>query len=134
MARRGKKNAQAKIINEIQNQLMIQADLLGIKDLYTPEKLEEMSLESAGKILAEFYMEKSNLEYELNMLGTNKRELMMKLKKLDIYINRAHGKMQKCKQNIGKILEKMVGDQKETNKALKLYNETPKISIKIGRE
>lgn len=133
MARKNKvKNAQMKVINEIQNQIMIQADLLGIKDDYSPERLEEMTLESAEKILSEFYMEKSNIEYELHMLGTNKRELIMKLSKLDNYIKRAQKRLIACRKNIEKIIDKMSGDKKETRKALKAYNELPKLSIFIG--
>lgn len=133
MARKNKiKNAQIKVINEIQNQIMIQAELLGIKDDYSPENIEEMTLASAEKILSEFYMEKSNLEYELHLLGSNKREIIMKLSKLAGYIKRAQKRVLACRKAIEKIIEKQVGDRKQTRQALRLYKELPRFSIYIG--
>ena len=74
-----KQIAQKKLINELKNQLLVQAERLGIRDDYAPIFMEELKLDSVGKILTEFYMERANLEYELNMLGSNKKEILIKL-------------------------------------------------------
>jgi len=56
--------AQAKVIGEIRNQLMIQAKNLGIDSQYTREKILEIKLAQCHKILEKFLEERNNLEYQ----------------------------------------------------------------------
>jgi hypothetical protein len=86
---RKKKKAEVKLIEEMRGQLMIQADRLGIKDQYSPQWFAEQKILASGKVLSELYAERSNLEYEMNLLGTDKKELLIKLERLNIYIKKA---------------------------------------------
>ncbi len=115
---RKKKNTQKKLINELKNQLLIQAERLGIRDRYTPIVMEEMELEAVRKILTEFYMERANLEYELNMLGSNKKEILIKLERLHAYIRKAEGLRDRHLKNFEKLLEKGMGDIEKTKKVV----------------
>ena len=114
-----KKSKQKKIINELKKQLLIQAERLGIRDDYNPLNLEEMKLGSIKKILGDLYMERANLEYELNMLGTKKKEVLIKLERLNAYIHKGvslHGR------HIAKfedLIEKGMGDLKKTRRAVR---------------
>ena len=114
-----KKTAQKKAINELKNQLFIQAERLGIRDRYTPVIMEEIKLDSLRRILTEFYMERSNLEYELNMLGSNKKEILIKLERLNAYIRKAEGLRERHSKKVEELIEKEMGDQKKTRKAVK---------------
>jgi hypothetical protein len=117
-----KKNTQRKLINELKNQLMIQAERLGVSDQYTPIFAEEIKIDSVRKILTEFYMERSNLEYELNILGSNKKEVLIKLERLNAYVRKAEGLREKhCKQ-YSQQLEKGLGDQVRTRRAVSKLN------------
>jgi len=113
-----KKNAQRKLINELKNQVLIQAERLGVRDRYTPLVLEEMKLDALRKILTEFYMEKANLEYEMNILGSNKKEILIKLERLHAYIRKAEGLREKHLKNFNKLLEKGVGDKGKVEKVV----------------
>lgn len=113
-----KKNKQIQLINEMENQLLIQAERLGVRERYTPLAMEEMGIDAARKILTEFYMERANLEYEMSMMGTNKKELLIKLEKLHGYICKAEGLRDKHLKKIDKLLEEGVGDQKMVRIAL----------------
>jgi hypothetical protein len=114
-----KKNSQKKIINELKNQILIQAERLGIRELYTPAVMAELKVDSARKILNDFYAERSNLEYELNMLGSQKQEVLIKLERLNYYIRKAEGLREKNSKQLDNLLEKTVGDRKKTNRALR---------------
>src|SRR3989338_5075229 len=99
MARKkGKKKN--KLVGEILKQLIDESERWGQKDYYTPLKLEEIALEEAKKIRADLLSEKSNLEYEMNMLGTDKREVLLKTQKLGGYIARADKVIQEHEQKI----------------------------------
>jgi len=117
-----KKTAQKKLINELRNQLLIQAEALGIRDKYTPLVFEEMKLDAVRKILTEFYMERANLEYELNMFGSNKKELLIKLERLNSYVHKAEGIRDKHLKIFSSLLEKGLGDRKKTQKAVNRIN------------
>jgi hypothetical protein len=117
-----KKNSQKKLIDELKNQLLVQAERLGIREQYTPVALEEMKLDAIRKILTEFYMERSNLEYELNMLGSNKKEILIKLERLNSYIRKAESLRDKHYGKFGKLLEKGLGDVQNTQKAVRRLN------------
>ena len=116
---KGRKNAQKKVTNELKNQLLIQAERLGIKDDYSPLVMEELKLGSIGKILTEFYMERANLEYEMSMLGSNKREVLIKLERLHAYIRKAQGLQEKHNKQFETIIEKGTGDQVKTQRAVR---------------
>ena len=117
---RKKKDAQFKLINELKSQLMVQAERLGIRDQYTPMALKEMSLEVIGKILMEFYMERSNLEYELNLAGSDKKELLIKLERLNVYIRTAEARRASHMAKYEQLLEQGMGDIDLTQKAVRL--------------
>ena len=123
-----KKNSQKKLINELKNQLIIQAERLGIKEDYAPLAMEEMKLDSVGKIMTEFYMERSNLEYELNILGSHKKELLIKLERLHFYIRKAQGLHEKHVNKFGDLIEKGTGDQVLTRRALRQIKDPVKVS------
>lgn len=115
---RKKKSAEKKLINELKNQLLIQAERLGTKDRYNPLNLEEMKVEAAKKILTEFYMERANLEYELNILGSPKKEILIKLERLNSYVRKAEGLRERHLAAFSKLLEKGLGDRDKTRKAV----------------
>jgi hypothetical protein len=114
-----KQIAQKKLINELKNQLLVQAERLGIRDDYAPIFMEELKLDSVGKILTEFYMERANLEYELNMLGSNKKEILIKLERLNVYIRKAQALHVRHLGKFEDIIEKGMGDLKRTKRAIK---------------
>jgi len=114
-----RKNAQKKLINELKKQLLVQAERLGVRDLYTPLALEEMRLDALRKILTEFYLERSNLEYELNMIGSNKKELLIKLERLNVFILRAQVLLQQKLEFCQKLLDKACGDVADVRRAVK---------------
>lgn len=123
-----KKNAQKKLINELKNQLFIQAERLGIKEDYNPLAMEELKLDSVGKILTEFYMERSNLEYELNIIGSKKRELLIKLERLHAYVRKAQGLHEKHVKKFEDLIEQGTGDQNLTRRALRQVTDPVKVS------
>jgi hypothetical protein len=112
-----KKNAQKKLVNEIKNQLLIQAERLGVREHFGPVAAEEIKLDSVKKILTDFYMERSNLEYELNILGSNKKELLIKLERLNLYIRRAVTMHERHLRTYETLLEKGMGDIAGARKA-----------------
>lgn len=114
-----KKNSQKKLINELKNQLLIQAERLGIKEDYSPIFMEELKLDSVKKILTEFYMERSNLEYEMQLSGSAKKEILIKLEKLNAYIRKATGLQAKHLGLFEKIIDAGSGDKELTQRAVK---------------
>lgn len=131
MARRRKKN-QTKIIDEMITQLIDEAERWGKISYYTPLKLEEMALEQGKKLKGELLAEKSNLEYEMNMLGTNKKEVLIRIERLEAYIKKVDKLIMDHEKRISKILEPLTGDKKATQKAESIINKKPKISVLIG--
>lgn len=112
-----KKSAQKKLVNEIKNQLLIQAERLGVRENFGPLAAEEIKLDAVRKILTDFYMERSNLEYELNVVGSNKKELLIKLERLNVYIRRAVALHERHLRAYETLLEKGMGDIKGARKA-----------------
>ncbi len=106
MARRNKKKAEFKLVEEMKNQLLIQAERLGIRDQYTPEWFAQQRIISVGQVLSELYAERSNLEYELNLLGSDKKELLIKLERLNVYIKKAEGLRDKYTKEHGSVIDK----------------------------
>jgi hypothetical protein len=113
------KKAQNKLINELKNQILVQAELLGVRDRFTPVVLAELKVDAARKILSEFYAERSNLEYELNMLGSQKKDLLIKLERLNAYIIKAEAITSRHARQIEDLIEKGMGDMKKTRRALR---------------
>ena len=129
---RGAKKAQAKILQEIKNQLVLQAERWGKKDHYTPLKLEDLELEQCRKIKGDLLAERSNLDYELHMLDTDKRELLIKLEKLEVYLKRADHVIGRHEKNMSKMIDKSIGDRKKIRNAERLYKKGSAISVLVG--
>ncbi len=129
-----KKKAQMMILNEVKKQLLLQAERWGRVGYYTPLKLEEMELDACGRIKGDLLAERANLEYELQVLDSNKREIELKLYKLETYLNRAKRVVKRHNKNINKVLEKLIGDRKKTLGALQRvkFKREPLISILIS--
>lgn len=125
---RKKAKGQLKIFNELEKQFLIQAERLGIQDRYSPIKIKEIEYEALKKHMMAFYAERANLEYEMQMLGSNKKETLIKLERLEVYIKRA----ERMKENYEKLFNKAFeGMLKEG----KIANETvngKKISVLVG--
>lgn len=117
-----KKNGQKKLINELKNQLLIQAERLGVKEKYTPIVMAEMKIDAVRRILGEFYSERANLEYELNMLGSKKKEILIKLERLNSYVRKAESLGRRHNEAIEKLVEKGMGDRKSARKAVSRIN------------
>lgn len=93
--RKNPKKAQLKLINELKNQLFIQAERLGVRDDYTPIAMAEYKIDAVRKLLGEFYTERANLEYELSTVGSNKKEVLIKLERLHSYTRKAENIMER---------------------------------------
>ena len=127
-----KKRAQKKILGEIKKQLILQADRWGRKDYYSPIKLEEMELDQCRKIKGDLLAEKSNLEYEMHMVDSNKKEVLIKLERLNTYLKRADRVITRHEKSIIKIIEKSIGNRKDINSALKAIEPKSLISVLIN--
>jgi hypothetical protein len=128
-----KKKAQIRILNEIRDQLVLQAERWGRTNYYTPLKLEELVLEQSHKIKGDFLAERSNLEYEMNLLGTDKREVLIKIERLESYIKKADRTIESHERNISRLLDKMVGDKQAISLATSYLKKKSLISVMIGR-
>jgi hypothetical protein len=104
--RNNKKKAEFKLIEEMKNQLLIQAERLGIRERYTPQWFAEQKILSAGQVLSELYAERSNLEYELNLLGSDKKELLIKLERLNVYVKKAEALRHKYQLEHDRVIDK----------------------------
>jgi hypothetical protein len=119
-----KKSSQLKLLDEMRNQLMVQAERLGIRDRYTPLYMLELDIDSCKKLLSELYSERSNLEYEMNMFGTNKKELLIKMERLNSYIRKAEKLQETYAAKLEKQLGKSMGDRKQVGRVLNRLNPT----------
>lgn len=128
MARKQKK-AQTKLLNEIKTQLILQAERWGRTDFYTPLKLEELELDQCLKIRGDLLAEKSNLEYELHSLGTDKKEVLIKLERLNLYLRRADYVIRKHAKNINKIIDKTLEGSDVINRALRGLRPMSTVSV-----
>lgn len=130
MSRRAarKNKARLKILDEIKKQLILQAERWDRKDLYTPLKLEEMELLACQKVRGEFMAEKNNLEYELQMLGTDKKEVLIKLEKLNVYLGKADGLIKRHEKALQKLIQKKLGDPA----AGKYFKQPTLVSVMVG--
>jgi hypothetical protein len=103
---RKKKRTQKKIVEELRKQLLIQAERLGIRDRFTPVWFLEQRVLALSQILSEFYAERANLEYELNMIGSDKKDLIIKLEKLHSFIRTAETAREKYIKRFEKTIDK----------------------------
>lgn len=126
---RKKVKAQLRVFKELENQLLTQAERLGVKEDFAPLQLKEIEYEALEKHILAFYAERANLEYEMQMMGSNKKETLIKLERLHVYISRAERMKKLYEQNIQKMHEKMVPDKE---KALRATTDRTRISVSIG--
>ena len=126
------KRAQKRVLDEIKNQLILQAERWGRVGYYTPLKLTEMVLEQCRKIKGDFLAEKANLEYELHRVGTDKKECLIKLEKIQSYLKKADRVIARHQKSISKMLDKLVGNRDELQNALSYVLKEPKVSVLIG--
>jgi hypothetical protein len=119
MSKAGKRaKAQMMILEEVKRQLVLQAERWGRSGHYTPLKLEEMEIEACRRIKGDLLSERANLEYEMHMLASNKKEIEIKLSRLESYLKRADRVGKKHGKNVDKMIEKLVGDRAKTFEAL----------------
>ena len=123
-----RKNAQKRILSEIQNQLMLKAKNLGVEHLYSPIRLEDMKLQEARKIMGDLLAERTNLQYERSLTGQTNKESIIKLEKIEAYINKCQRVIDSYERNIERMLGRNVSDPKKTKNALKKFDLTPTIS------
>jgi hypothetical protein len=131
MSKRAKK-AQGRILGEIQKQLILQAERWGRKGYYTPLKLEEMELSQCRKITGELLAEKANLEYELFLLDSNKRDVLIKLERLESYLKKASRVVKRHEKDISKMLDKIIGDKQKLKKAFAYVEPRSFVSVLIS--
>lgn len=121
-----RKKAQARLFNELRNQLMIQAEKLGKRDFFTPYRAAETRAGSLRDILTELYIERSNLEYEMQSPGSSKHEVLRKLEKLHRYISKA----ERLQENNNAHIDKLVGRKVNIREDL-LGVDLPKIRVAL---
>ncbi|OGC04077.1 hypothetical protein A2276_05615 [candidate division WOR-1 bacterium RIFOXYA12_FULL_43_27] len=114
------------ILEEIKKQLVTQAERWGRTDYYTPLKLEEIEIEQCRKISGELLSEKSNLEYELHFLESDKKEVLSKIDRLEIYIKKADRAIKRHE----KLIEKIIGGK--TGEKIQVGAKKSKISVLIS--
>lgn len=101
-----KSKAQNKVVDELKKQLLIQAERLGIRNEYTPAWFVEQKVLAFGKVLSELYAERSNLEYEMNLLGSDKKDLLIKLERLHLFIRKAESLREKYTGQFDQLIDK----------------------------
>lgn len=132
MASPGRKRARLKILNEVKNQLVLQAERWGKAGYYTPLKLEEMEEEQCGLILSDLLSERANLEYEIYLFDVDKKELLIKLEKLQGYLKRAERVIKKHEKSIRRQLEKLMTEKDRLKLILKKLKPENTISVLLS--
>ncbi len=132
MATKRAKKAQKRVLEEIKGQLLTQAERWGRKDAYTPIILEEMELAQCLRIKGDFLSEKANLEYELNSLGTDKREVLIKIERLNAYLKRADQIIARHEKTISRIIDKDSVSKERADRILKKGEKEHKISVMVS--
>lgn len=127
-----RKKAQLRVLGEIKNQLILQAERWGKKDYYTPFKLEEMELEQCSKIRGELLAEKANLEYELHLVGSDKKDVLIKIERITSYIKRADWAEGRHQRKISAMIEKLTGDKAAIKKAQGSIEQKHFVSVLIN--
>jgi predicted nuclease with TOPRIM domain len=113
-----KVKAQMRIFKELEDQLLIQAERVGVREDYSPMHMREVESDALQKHLIAFYQERLNLEYEMQMLGTDKKEVLIKLERLEVYISRAERMAQMYEKEMAKLLERLTPDKEKVEKAI----------------
>jgi hypothetical protein len=130
MAKRNHKKAATKAIHELLTQLILKAEKWGANGYYTPLKLEEMRVDAHQRLIDELSIEKANLEYEMHSVGTNKREALIKIERINTYITRAQRGKQQHIEKIRKVLAAKIGDKKQLALAMaKVEESRPRVSV-----
>jgi len=132
MSNTKRKRAQAKLLDEIKDQLVLQADRWGKKGHYDRVRLEEMVLEQCHRVAGDLMSEKANLEYELYLLDSNKRDLLIKMERLQYYIGKASRVIDKHEQNIKKQLDKLIASKDKLDLIMKHMRPESNISVLIS--
>ena len=132
MVGRKRKRSRLKILNEIRSQLVLQAERWGRKEYYTPLRLEEMELEQSRFINGDLLAEKSNLEYELHMLGSNKHDLLIKMERLSGYIKKASRVIEGHEKSIKRTLDKLIKDRDKLDAVIKRLRPDTTFSVMIN--
>lgn len=132
MSNAKRKKAQAKLLDEIKDQLVLQADRWGKKGHYDRVRLEEMVLEQCHRVSGDLMSEKANLEYELYLLDSNKRDLLIKMERLQSYISKASRVIEKHEKSIKKQLDKLISEKDKLELIMRRMRPESNISILIS--
>ncbi|NQU17744.1 MAG: hypothetical protein HQ564_06715 [Candidatus Saganbacteria bacterium] len=128
----GKKaKGQMRVLEEIKNQLVLQADRWGRKGHYSSLRLIEMEQSQCGQIRGELLSERSNLEYELHILGSNKKDVLAKIDRLKTYVIKADRLGERYQKDISRAIDKMIGDRKAIKRALSGMSAESSVSVVI---
>ncbi len=127
-----KNRGQLRVLEEIKTQLILQAKRWGKENYYTPDKLEEMENDQCRKILSDLLTEKINLEYEAHLIDCNKREIEIKLEKLNMYIKKSISVSKRHEKNISRYIDRLSGDQGKIKRATDLINRKPRVSVLLS--
>ena len=87
-----------------------------------------MEYDALKNHLLSFYSERSNIEYEMQVLGTDKKEVLIKLEKLEIYIKRAERLLDMYKKYFGKVFK----TQNEEKEKIEKFLTKSRISVSVG--
>ncbi|OGC06487.1 hypothetical protein A2526_03010 [candidate division WOR-1 bacterium RIFOXYD2_FULL_36_8] len=120
--------AQMRVFQEMESQLLMQADRVGVRDDFMPSRLKEMEYDSLKKHILSFYAERSNLEYEMQMFGVDKKEVLIKMEKLEVYIRRA----ERLRELYDKYFQKSSEKQNKDKSIIEKSISKNKISVSIG--
>ena len=120
--------AQMRVFQEMESQLLMQADRVGVRDDFMPSRLKEMEYDSLKKHILSFYAERSNLEYEMQMFGVDKKEVLIKMEKLEVYIRRA----ERLRELYDKYFQKSSEKQNKDKSIIEKSISKNKISLFCG--
>ena len=131
MAKRNAKKQQMKVINELLSQVILKAERWGKTGYYTPLRLEEMYIDAINQLSGELLTEKANLEYELHALGTNKQDAVIKIERLNSYIQKAKHLKARTLKKIEDLLGKKIGDKDKLALAVARIRRENKPSVSV---
>jgi len=127
-----RKKQQIRLLNEIRDQLVLQAGRWGKKDHYTQLCLDEMTLDQCYRVLGDLFSEKANLEYELYLLESDKHDLLIKMERLDAYLKKSRRVIKKYQKNIQQQLDKLIGDKDKLDLIEKRMHPENTISVLLS--
>jgi hypothetical protein len=132
MATRSRKKEQTRLLNEIRDQLILQAKRWGREGYYTPVRLDEMTLEQCRKVQGDLLSEAANLGYELFLLESNKRDLLIKMERLEAYLKKAEKVIKKYERGIRQQVERLVTDRDKLDLIRRRMQPQSNISILLN--